>query len=759
MRKNILLFLLLSFTLYYGQNSVQDNVPRNRLLSDDELMNLLDLTVPQLKSIYDYYKRDKEKGLIQLAEYFRKRNNVNYFFNNVSLKERLASFGNEYPDAVVMYIEDSKKFLRTFGTDIDWKLPSVDKHGRKLNPNALRYVSRFERASEMALASYYAKDDRYVKSLLLLVKDFIRDYENKETEIGGNDLFERFYAGHRLRNLLQAYHFMLGADYLDWKDQIFLIKLFLLHGARIVDVSKVYNYGNHQTHGLEALYETTLMFPEFTIAKLWNKIALNTLMEHIKTEVMEDGFQFERASHYFKLELINYFRVSQLSRRNNVELPELFRRRFHRMFDAIVKLALPSGELPVLQDAQATYGAENDSLENLEAAELPDIKTSIIMTIGAAFFLDKNYKSYSCYKFPSELYWFFSAKEIEDYHKLIPERQNISSAFLEQTKYFVMRSGSDSSSLYLLVDAGLAKLKPDHTHGGVLGIVAHGYGEELLPSYRVRYSDVSIQYMKNSLTKNVALADRYLQGRDWIDNHARTGFGKWNILPEPLIHDLYIGSNFDYIMAEHNGFDTLGVNYNREILFVKPYFWLLTDNFTSKEIHNYQQIFQGEYERESMNNGVVKHKGNVRFYILQADQTDMDINKISKYGIDAVLFEKHSVNDYSFNTLLFPTLNDKVTPSIRKYNNPNYVLLTVTSGGLKADVYIKKGDELKLPEIKTDAQFVCILSRDEEPSALLLYKGSYVRYDGLDTKQSNKSVYEYQKSADGWKLVNKSYDK
>ena len=67
--------------------------------------------------------------------------------------------------------------------------------------------------------------------------------------------------------------------------------------------------------------------------------------------------------------------------------------------------------------------------------------------------------------------------------------------------------------------------KPDHTDGGIMGIFAHVNGQNILPTYRMRYSKPSNRYLKNLYIKNNAIADNMVQGKRWKSNNARTGFG------------------------------------------------------------------------------------------------------------------------------------------------------------------------------------------------------------------------------------------
>ena len=195
------------------------------------------------------------------------------------------------------------------------------------------------------------------------------------------------------------------------------------------------------------------------------------------------------------------------------------------------------------------------------------------------------YKFFGEEIFPAEFYWFFSSQSLSDYKNIPFERPSIGSVSLDSSNYYVMRTGWDKDDLYMVIDGGLAKYKPDHTHGGILGVAAYAFGEEILPTYRVKYSDPSYRTMKNSLVKNVAIADNYLQGQNWISNTARTGFGIWEKLPQPFVNDWIAGKNYDFFSGSHNGFESLGVNYERSIVFFKPYCWLVVDKFISDELH------------------------------------------------------------------------------------------------------------------------------------------------------------------------------
>jgi len=412
------------------------------------------------------------------------------------------------------------------------------------------------------------------------------------------------------------------------------------------------------------------MFPEFMVCADWKGRAQDLILEHIEKEIRDDGFQFERASHYFKLDILNYFRVRRLAELNGSELPPLFHERFRRMFDAIVALAQPDRSLPVLHDAQDTYGpaaqASSDrtglgTAASANAAELSEPTEEVFMSLGAALFKSPEYKFFGAREFPLSFFWLLDP-EIRDAYRALPLTAPVTgSTALRQSGYYVMRSGWDPGALYLLIDAGRAVEKPDHSHGQVLGLVATACGRSVLPNYRVRYSDPSYPVLKNSLVKNVAGADGLLQGRTWVPNKAGTGFGIWAYLPTPRVHSWVTGEAFDFFSGSHNGFDTVNVAYARTVVFMRPSYWALLDRFTGTSTdHTFEQRWQGNFTAGA-NRAETTVNGDVQFAVLQADDAPLSVRQETHAGRPSVVFEKAHGRSYTFLSVLAPACTSKLS--------------------------------------------------------------------------------------------------
>ena len=666
--KKWMLIFLIPMLLYQSQGGQQigkqakaiDTVPRQRLVSNQELLSLLDPNDSRFQNIRnELQQHDTIQALRLLAEYFKIRTQPKYFFQHTEFPARVKEYVSLYPEEVRYLKATTRNFLKTYGVDVDWRRPGKDLLGREHTPNTVRYLARQWHAEHIALTYFIEQDRTYLDFLMSHVRDFVNDYEAGKAESGANDVFERFYGGHRARNWLSVHNMLLASKEYTPEDHMYFVKVFLLHGARLIDVCKKFHWGNHQLVGLVALYELTTMYPEFPVMREWNRISTSVLLEHIEKEVPPDGFQVERASHYFKLDIMNYFRVRQLSTANNIALPQVFQERFRKMFDAIVAVAMPNRSMPVLQDAQARYRPQSNDM-----AELPEPEEKQYMSLGAALFNDPVYKYFGDDTMPPSLYWLFDAETVVRYSSIPVRQPTVSSVGLPDTKYYVMRTGWSDDDKYMVIDGGLAENKPDHTHGGILGLQLYAQGELFLPNYHVRYSEPSYQFLKNSLVKNVALVDTFVQGRGWRDNKARTGFGIWTKLPKPTVRHWIGGEKYDYFEGTHDGFDTLGVAYTRKILFLKPDYWVVVDDFQANGSHSYQQIWQGEFEIDRANRRIVKKGKEGKFAISFSADQDLMIAPQRVGDISSVWFVTTTKGGTVMMSILAPMKNDEQIPVV-----------------------------------------------------------------------------------------------
>lgn len=636
-----LFFIIGSYSFSQVDKIIPDIIP-----SDGDLLYSLKSGLPGLEQVYR--ERDKgnlEKGISILTDYLKEKFSERYYFSWKNFRERFSEYSKKYPNERSSHIRRADEHSSLFPASAEWELPSKNLHGENVTAYELRHLARQHKSINAAFAYYYENEKSgRVRYFVDQVRSLNDAFTNKRYDDKGNAVYEVFHAGYRVQNWLFVHALYLSSEEYLPNDQVELIRTFLHTGAQIAKRGKKFSYGNHHTKGLTALFLISTLFPEFRISDEWQKMALDGLILHLQREVNDDGFQFERSVHYHMGDIDNYFYVYQLAMINKVELPQEFTSRFRSMFDALVRMAQPGKKLPVLQDDTDAPWSEYNEIRNA-------------MTIGALLFSDPVYRYFASESTGAELSWYFTKSQSE-FLKTKGRKPEYGTKALEQTGYYVMRDGWEDEDRHMIISAGLSKQKPDHQHGDMLGLVAYAYGNQILPNYQVRYNLTDYEFFKNSFVKNVAIIDSIPHARGWKMNEGQSGFGKWNFIPVPKTLAWYSDETIDYYCGTHNGYDSLGVEYLREVFFVKDGFWIVRDQFIGSGSHDYYQIWQGHYDSEKGNKHIRStFQNGSGLEIVQLNKQPDDLNKISIRGKGSVQFVARDKKDFLFETLLYPFKN------------------------------------------------------------------------------------------------------
>lgn len=722
-----IIFLLLFITSCSGQEKAAKSIPSDLILSNSQILYFLKSGIKDLQKVYRLRDLNKEDlALEELANYFKEKSSMRYYFNWKNFSNRFENYENFYSSERPKHFQLAKIQITSYNPETNWQLPFKNLLGNDVTAYELRHLARQQKSVDMALVYYYLNEDqKYLDYFTRQVADLNRAFLAGEYDDAGNGIYERFRAGKRIHNWLFCHHAYLASFNYKWKDQILFIKTMLHHGAQLAKRTKKFSYGNHHTKGLVALFQISAIFPEFVGTENWQKQSLHGLEQHLKKEVNEDGFQFERSVHYHNGDIDNYFRVYQLGKLNQINIPDIFEIQFKKMFDSLVQMAQPNRRLPVLQDDTDFPFTENNPIDN-------------IMLIGSLIFENSEYRYFTDEEIPSNVFWFFRPEQIEKFFKIKKVKPEIGSIFLEQTGYYVMRNGWQVNSKHSIITAGLSDKKPDHQHGDMLGLVAYANGHEILPNFQVAYKYPDYSYWKNSWVKNVALVDSISLARGWKPNTGGSGFGKWKILPNPKTLVWESNDLFDYYSGTHNSYDSIGVSYQRDVLFIKDGFWILKDKFESESPHTYQQVWQGHFD-EIEENKVVRSvfEDYSGLDIIQLRSQVSQINYGGKRGKGNVVFVQKVFSDYEFTTLIYPFASKEEMISYKQKNEWKF-------GNW---LYSKN-----LKFISSDAA----ISITKNENVFLLFNVSKIERNKKSLKFGNKISLFIFKEKDLWKFINLS---
>jgi hypothetical protein len=647
--ESIALLFGIILVLLFAPAFASDNPISHKMIpSEIDLLINLKSDIPELAKIYQLRDiGDTDQAIQLLVDYIKQKSADRYYFNWKNFVQRFKQYQGQYPEKRQEHFKLANDQMTTYPPETNWILPFKNLKGAEVTAYELRHLARQQKSFDMALMFHFSgEDDNYLDYWVRQVADLNRAFSDNAYDDAGNGIYESYRAGRRIHNWLFCHHAYLASEKYNWQSQLLLIKTFLHHGAQLQRETQKYRSGNHHTKGLVALFEIAAVFSDFEISDSWKDQAVAGLAQHLKNEVNADGFQFERSVHYHIGDIENYFRVYQLAKLNQVALPEIFEVQLRKMFEALAQIAQPNRRLPVLQDDTDLPFAENNQIDDA-------------MTIGTLLFGDPISRYFSTDEIPADIYWLLRPEQFDHIYKAKGEQPTFSSVALKETGYYCMRNGWGENNMYLTISAGLSKKKPDHQHGDMLGIVAYANGHEILPNYQVKYNEPDYPFWKNSWVKNVALVDSIPLGQGWTPNEGTSGFGKWAKLPAPEVVKWETSETFDYFLGTHNGYDSLGVKYFREVLFIKDGLWIVRDHFQSEEPHHYQQIWQGHYSIKNNNHAFSNFEDGTGLQIVQLNPVTDDVS-VSKFRSKGnIVFNRNGQRDFVFTTLLYPFNENK----------------------------------------------------------------------------------------------------
>lgn len=718
-------FVLLSFTL----SAQKQIVPFDHVLTNNELVELLDVDADSgLKKIQAAYHAGKEeKALRMLTEYFKEKLSDRYFFSWKDFGQRFEMYNKMYSGRKDYHEYKAKQHLDLYPARTKWKIPFNNLKGEEVTSYPYRHLTRQHKSGDIALLYYFTQNEDYLHYIPMQAESLNEAFDNNrfETIIDGNGAYECYRAGNRMYNWLFVHQCLLASEKYSWQEQLIMIKTFLHTGAKMNAHHQKYKEGNHQTRGMSALSMLAILFKEFKGADEWQKTAIARLEEHLEKEVYKDGFQFERSVHYHVDDIDNYFYPYQMAQLNGVELNPIWDQRLKGMFTALLQLAMPNKNLPVLQDDTKHPWAEVNKVED-------------IMALGSALFGDKNLKYFAGKKIPSKYYWLLTQEQVEKYKSAKANKPKMSSTDLPHTGYYIMRNGWKKENLYMVISAGLTEEKPDHQHGDMLGIQAYAYGNMILPNYQVRYYLKDLEAFKNSWTKNVALVDSVLHGREWKGNKGGSGFGKWGKLPTPKLINWTTTDEIDFFIGSHNGYKDLNVDTYRQVFFIKDGFWIVRDHYKSTENkHTYQQVWQGHYDAENDIHVRSVFPNGAGLEIIQLGHRPDFFKKESARGKGRIVFQAENEKNATFTSLLYPFKDFEN----RIHANSQYDNLKLAGWNLVSKQASK--------EIKSNCKTG--LSKN---GITLLFDCSQLKIKNTEIVMSNQSDLLIKKNGVEWEIAN-----
>ena len=737
----ILFFL---FVLVFSGSQAQKVIPTEKVIENGRLSEFLK---PEVKNIIGKGGHISEA---ELAHYFREKFSERFFYDWQSFDQRFELYNSIY-DNRVKHEQAANDHMQKYAGSTNWLLPFNYLNGEEVNAYALRHLARQHKMVDVAFEYFYEnKNPEYIQYFVQQMASLNLALESGRYEKikDGNGVYEAFRSGYRVLNWLGIHNMFLGQDEYSDEYQLVTIATLLQHGAHLYASNTKFTSGNHQTRGMSALAMLSILLRDFEGTDLWYQRSMDLLEQHLMKEINNDGFQFERSVHYHMSDIENYFYVYQLAKISNIEVSESWEMKLRELFTTLAKIAYPDKSAPVLQDDTNDPWAEKNDISGA-------------LTLGYLLFGDPEFGYFADNKVEAKMYWFLKGEQLKQLESVSRKQPDYGSLMFPDTKYYIMREGWDVDDKMMVVSAGLDSEKPDHQHADMLGIQAMANGQVILPNYQVRYSLADFDFFKNSMVKNVALVDDEVQGKEWTSNQGGSGFGKFLNLPNPTTIVWQTNDNFDLFAGKHDGFENIGVGYTRQVIFVNNDFWVVKDNFTSSDQHEYKQVWQGHYSYEEGPDLIRSNFPDASGCdILQLNSVD-ELYGSGQRGKNWTVVSKKDLSDFNFITLIYPysgysnRINEKdLTQPIKGWTINNLPFeakgdqLQSLSGN--SEYYLFNSSEMKIKNttiefslpadvfVKIDNQVVIVHSISDKNLDVEINGGTHIKLNNVEVDSQIK---------------------
>lgn len=414
-------------------------------------------------------------------------------------------------------------------------------------------------------AYWYTANERYALKWRALLADWLSQNPARTDQLNWTSAFE---VGFRIHSWLWSFYLVRDAPALDDESVLLWLQGLLAHGRYLNAQIELHVPNNHLLLQAKALAFLGLLLPEFPEAETWRERGMQLLAAQLSAQVCADGVHGERTMLYHQIVASELLELVVLMDMNRIPLPPEWKTTLDKMVQAEAAFTKPDGTLPLLGDS-----AQHDTHLRVSAAR------------AGRLFLRGTFDTP-----PDEAtYWLLGPARVDAAHR-VPPPPGCARA-LRDGGYFISRSGQGADARYLVFDAGPFGFKPmpNHGHADALSFELFAYGETLLVDpgyYSTSLGAEWRNFFRGTRAHNTAVVDD-------LDQSELLDVRRVYRPAQTTLLDWRTNDTLDLADAAHDGYERLAqpVTHRRQILFVKPAYWVVVDWFTGRGEHQFDLYF------------------------------------------------------------------------------------------------------------------------------------------------------------------------
>jgi hypothetical protein len=523
---------------------------------------VLDTSVPELKRAAEFFNAGNSKGAAaEFAAYVKSAVKPEIYFKlpEYETAQRWSFPGEDFETAANRICEGKLmacNFLYHFkDCNVDW-FSNPTYNGYK------EWTWQLSRHPEFrCLGDVYRKtgDEKYAKCFEKLITSWILQAEcPRELDGHASKCWRTIEAGIRMtENWHFGIHAFIHSESIADESWVMIFKSLWEHAYRL---SGFCTENNWLIMEMTGLIHIAAIYPFFKERKKWLKFGFDKMQSELEAQVYPDGVQFELATGYHHVIIINYQFVVDICSLYGIETPKRFMEVIHLMYEFYPKTSRPDEKIPDIND-------------------------------GDIYHLKPLMKQ-ALHYFPNDggFKYFLSDKKEgtpPDYNSFV----------FPYSGFAVMREGWEKNSIWAFFES--APFGKAHQHEDKLTFSLFAYGANMLDDSGIYEYDASDmrKYILSTRAHNICLVDGMGQNRrDGYDREKDKIYEKSDLLW--LASESYEVAEGKY--NEGYGKDKLAVTHTRRVIYFKkgigsslPFF-LLLDKFEPEDndVHKYEVSFQ-----------------------------------------------------------------------------------------------------------------------------------------------------------------------
>ncbi|HEV8385527.1 MAG TPA: alginate lyase family protein [Candidatus Acidoferrales bacterium] len=360
-----------------------------------------------------------------------------------------------------------------------------------------------------------------------------------------------------------------------------------------------------------ALFAVGTVLPELPGADAWRETGRTILLEQMEKQVRADGSHIEQSSYYHRYATDMFLCAAVLANHNACAFPLSYLERLAHMCEFLQYTAWPSGGHPMIGDAD---GGRLLALEHHEPGVTNNDYRAALST-AAVFFRRGDFK-FSAGALHEETLWLLGAEAASEFARLKAAVPAETSRAFRDAGTVAQRNEWSDHARALLFDAGPQGMGTcAHGHADALQVLcaADGIGWLVDPNtYGYTSSREWRDFFRGTRAHNTLAVDG-------CDQAEAVDFFKWRKIPAVQLEIAATLPRFDVAVAAHSGYTRLPepVTHRRTVMFVKPDYWIVSDEVTGTGTHALEFFFHFApgVKVESQHGAWLASKGGARFLL------------------------------------------------------------------------------------------------------------------------------------------------